>query len=127
MNIKSLTILIVLAGLQATVHAADLTIPMNSWAKEARKSVRYQCDYNARKLGLPDRPFTVDYINRGNNSLAVLTIFGESLIFANVDSGSGARYAARQYIWWEAAGRSVSLSSDSSRGGRVVSSCRPVR
>jgi membrane-bound inhibitor of C-type lysozyme len=51
-------------------------------------------------LGLPAKPFTVDYLNGNGNSLAVLPINGQPLIFVGVISGSGGRYAAGRYIWW---------------------------
>ncbi|WP_255532641.1 MliC family protein [Paracoccus sp. IB05] len=44
-------------------------------------------------------PFTAQYVNAGANTLAILPIDGETRSFANVVSGSGARYASGQYIW----------------------------
>jgi Membrane-bound lysozyme-inhibitor of c-type lysozyme len=41
----------------------------------------------------------------------ILPIKHESIIFANITSVSGTRYTAQQFIWWEAAGRSIMLSS----------------
>ena len=82
-------------------------------------------------MGLPAGAFSVEYINAAGsdggagNHLAVLPIHGASLIFANVISGSGAKYAAGEYIWWDAAGRSVSLSSDS-LAGKMRSECHRV-
>jgi membrane-bound inhibitor of C-type lysozyme len=49
---------------------------------------------------------------------------GASLIFTNVTSASGARYAAGQYIWWDAAG-SVNFYSDS-LAGKKESACHRV-
>jgi membrane-bound inhibitor of C-type lysozyme len=43
------------------------------------------------------------------------------MIFANVMSGSGARYAAAQYIWWDAQG-AVTFYSDS-LSGKMQSTC----
>ncbi|MDW6025495.1 MliC family protein [Mesorhizobium sp. BAC0120] len=40
------------------------------------------------------------YINAGRNGLAVLKIGDATVVFSNVLSGSGARYAGQQYIWW---------------------------
>lgn len=53
----------------------------------------YQCE------GI-DEPMTVEYINAHPIFLAIVPVEGESLIFVNVMSGSGARYASGQYIWW---------------------------
>jgi membrane-bound inhibitor of C-type lysozyme len=106
--------------------ASDLTIHMADSSSYTHKAAKYQCDSTGVELGLPAGPFTVEYINGGGNSLAVLPIANQSLIFAGVDSGSGARYAAQQYIWWEAAGRSISLTSDS-LDGKKQSFCQHVK
>lgn len=76
-------------------------------------------------MGLPAGTFSVEYLNGAGNSLAILPVNGTSLVFANIVSGSGAQYAARQYIWWDAAGRSVSFSSDS-LAGKMRSECHRV-
>ena len=77
-------------------------------------------------MGLPAGVFSVEYLNGAGNSLAIVPIGGQSVIFANVVSGSGARYAAREYIWWDAGGRGVSFSSDSI-AGNVSSECHRVK
>lgn len=112
--------------LPASLPAADLNIRLAGSPEVKRKSVTYECDGKGVKLGLPPRPFPVEYVNVSGNSLAILPVFGETLIFAGVSSGSGARYAAQDLIWWEAAGRSITLTSDSLRG-KIASSCRLVR
>ncbi|WP_134438727.1 lysozyme inhibitor, partial [Pseudomonas aeruginosa] len=62
-------------------------------AKLDTRSVDYKCE-NGRK-------FTVQYLNKGDNSLAVVPVSDNStLVFSNVISASGAKYAAGQYIWW---------------------------
>ena len=106
--------------------ASDLTIRMADSPSYTHKVAKYQCDSTGVKLGLPPGPFSVEYINGGGNSLAVLPIANHSLIFAGVVSGSGARYAAQQYIWWEAAGRSISLTSDS-LDGKKQTFCQLVK
>ena len=82
--------------------ATDLTLQLNSSQPVNRQTVQYQCDAQGAAMGLPAGPFPVEYINGGGNSLAILPLHGGSLIFANVMSGSGARYAAQTYIWWDA-------------------------
>jgi len=109
----------------AFASATDLTIHLNGSQSISRSVHRYQCDVNGAKMGLPTDVFPVEYLNGAGNSLAILPIHGKSLIFANVISGSGARYAAGEYIWWDAAGRSVSLSSDS-LAGKMRSECHRV-
>lgn len=106
----------------AALSATDLLIHLPADASITRKSVQYQCDANGPKIGVPEGSFTVEYINGGGNSLVVVPISGNSLIFSNVMAGSGARYMAQQYTWWEAGG-SVTLYSDS-LARKTHSSCR---
>jgi membrane-bound inhibitor of C-type lysozyme len=116
---------IAILSTSAFATATDLTIHLNSSEAISRSTMRYQCDAQGAKMGLPVTAFSVEYLNGAGNSLAILPLNGTSLIFANILSGSGARYAAGQYIWWEAAGRSVSLSSDS-LAGKMRSECHRV-
>src|ERR1700722_20299223 len=116
--------LITLAALSFSTDLAGasyLTIHLNGSQPVSRKTVQYQCDAKAAALGLPATAFPVEYINGAGNSLAVVEVQGNSMIFANINSGSGARYAAGQYIWWEAGG-AVTFYSDS-LAGKTQSSC----
>ena len=106
----------------ATAAAADLTIHLAGNPAFTRSVHRFQCDAKGPALGLPAGPFTVEYINGGGNSLAIVPVGGSSVIFASVNSGSGARYAAGANVWWDAAGRGVSFSSDT-LGGQTTSTC----
>ena len=110
----------------ALAGATDLTIHLNGSEPISRSTVKFQCDAQGAKMGLPDGVFPVDYLNGAGNSLAVVPVGGRSLIFANVFAGSGARYAAGQYIWWDAAGRSVTFTSDS-LAGKMRSQCHRVQ
>ena len=58
-----------------------------------RRVVRYDCG--------SDAPLEVSYINAAPNFLAIVPVEGEAepLIFSAVLSGSGARYAASQWVW----------------------------
>jgi membrane-bound inhibitor of C-type lysozyme len=109
----------------AIAGASDLTIHLNGSQPISRKTVRYQCDAQAGKMGLPVGVFSVEYINGAGNSLAIVPVGGNSMIFANVISGSGARYAAGEFIWWDAAGRGTTFWSDS-LAGKMSSSCHRV-
>jgi membrane-bound inhibitor of C-type lysozyme len=116
-----------MAGLIATAGSAaatDLTVRLQGTPSISRQVVQYTCDASGSKIGVPESPFSAEYINAGGNSLVVVPILGKSLIFANVVSGSGARYVARQYTWWEAGG-GVMLSSES-LAGKMNSTCRRV-
>ncbi len=99
------------------VLAADLIIPLPGNADISRKTIQYRCNASGTKLGLPSDVFAVEYINGGGNSLAVVPISGKPVIFVTVLSGSGARYVAQQYTWWEAKG-SVTVSSLQTRLSR---------
>ena len=120
----SLTFLI-LMGISQSVLADDLVIHLAGKSSVTRKVATYKCDAAGVKLGLPAGSFTVEYINGGGNSLAILPISNKSMIFTNVVSASGARYAAQEYIWWEAAGRSITLSSDS-LAGKQQTTCQRI-
>jgi membrane-bound inhibitor of C-type lysozyme len=109
----------------ALAGASDLTIHLNGSQTISRKTVRYQCDAQGTKMGLPAEVFSVEYINGAGNSLAIVPVSGNSMIFANVISGSGARYAAGEFIWWDAAGRGTTFSSDS-LAGKMSSECHRV-
>jgi membrane-bound inhibitor of C-type lysozyme len=109
----------------AVAGASDLTIHLNGSQAITRSTEKVQCDAQGSKMGLPAGVFTVEYLNGAGNSLAVVPVGGSSLIFANVTSGSGARYAAGQYIWWDAAGRGITFSSDS-LAGKMTSACHRV-
>jgi membrane-bound inhibitor of C-type lysozyme len=65
-----------------------LTIPGDAEIK----SVAYDCEHHD--------PILVQYINAAPNFLALVPIEGKIMIFANTVSGSGAKYEAGQYIWW---------------------------
>lgn len=116
--------LLALLAIVPSAAAADLVINLPGSGPASRKTVTYRCDATGAKMGLPPSTFQVEYINGGGNSLAVVPINGNPLIFANVVSGSGARYAAQQYIWWEARG-SATLYSDS-MPSKQQSACQPV-
>jgi membrane-bound inhibitor of C-type lysozyme len=109
-------------------EATDLTIHLAGEAPVSRRVVQFQCDSTGVQLGLPAGAFPVEYLDGNGNSLAVLPIGGRSLIFANVISASGARYAAGRYIWWDAGSRrGVHLYSDfDSLDGKKQATCHSV-
>jgi len=116
---------LILIGITHSALADDLVIHLAGKSSVTRKVATYKCDAAGVKMGLPAGQFTVKYINGGGNSLAILPISSKSMIFTNVISASGARYAARGYIWWEAAGRSITLSSDS-LAGKQQTTCQRI-
>jgi membrane-bound inhibitor of C-type lysozyme len=114
----------VLAG-STLASATDLTLHLNGTQALTRQTIQYQCDAQGAGMGLPAGTFPVEYINGAGNSLAIVPVHGMSMIFANVMSGSGARYAASEFIWWDAAGRTTTFSSDS-LAGKMNSVCHRV-
>jgi membrane-bound inhibitor of C-type lysozyme len=109
----------------ALAGATDLTIHLNGSQPITRNTVKVQCDAQGSKMGLPSGIFSVEYLNGAGNSLAIVPVGGESLIFANIFAGSGARYAAKEFVWWDAAGRGITFSSDS-LAGKMSSTCHRV-
>jgi membrane-bound inhibitor of C-type lysozyme len=110
----------------AAAGASDLTLHLNGSQAISRSTVKFECDAQGVKMGLPAGVFSVEYLNGAGNSLAVVPVGGSSLVFANVISGSGARYAAKEFIWWDAGGRGTTFSSDSI-AGKMSSACHRVQ
>ncbi|HTH53752.1 MAG TPA: MliC family protein [Edaphobacter sp.] len=111
--------------LSAAASATELTIHLNGTDAVQRKTVKYQCDAQGATMGLPAGVFSVDYLNGAGNSLAVVPVKGNSMIFVTVPSGSGAKYAARQWTWWEAGGRGTTFYSDFP-GPKASSVCHEI-
>ncbi|HZY63882.1 MAG TPA: MliC family protein [Edaphobacter sp.] len=107
------------------VLAENLTLPLPG-IKVQRIQATFSCGAEGVALGLPSHDFTVEYLNAGDNHLALVPIHGKRMIFVNVISGSGARYAAGQYIWWDAGSRGVSLSAEATNGQPRVE-CHAVK
>lgn len=105
--------------------ATDLTIRLPGKVSISRKTVTYQCDSEGPKIGLPSSPFPVEYLNGGGNSLAIVPVSGNALIFSNVIAGSGARYVAGKFTWWEAGG-SATIYSDS-LASKMRATCKPAK
>lgn len=83
--------IIALAAMGSVASAAEIAIPVAEGTIVEEIEASYDCG---------DRTIDVTYINAGTVSLAVLDMDGESVVAANVISGSGARYAGGRYIWW---------------------------
>ena len=109
----------------AVAGASDLTIHLQGSGTAERKTVKYQCDAQGAKMGLPTGPFAVEYLNGAPNFLVVVPVKGNSQIFVTVPSGSGAKYASGQFTWWEAQG-AVTFYSDFP-GPKMNSSCKVVK
>jgi membrane-bound inhibitor of C-type lysozyme len=112
-------------GISAMALAEDLTVPLPGVQVE-RIRATFTCGAEGVALGLPAQPFTVEYLNAGENHLAILPLHGKSMVFANVMSGSGARYAADRYIWWDAGARGVTLYAEGV-DGHPKADCKLVK
>jgi membrane-bound inhibitor of C-type lysozyme len=121
MDWKQMLLGLAVLGSSTMASATDLTLHLKGTQPVTQKTVQYQCDAQGPTMGLPTGTFSVNYVNGAGNSLVIVPINGNSMIFANVMSGSGARYAASQYIWWDAQG-AVTLYSDS-LSGKTQSTC----
>ncbi|WP_108485120.1 MliC family protein [Oceaniglobus ichthyenteri] len=91
----------------ATAAAADLSLSLPLGALDSVSGQTYACEGG--------ESFTVQYVNSGANSLAILPIDGETRIFVNVVSGSGARYASGADIWWSK-GDTATLENEMTEG-----------
>ncbi|MGQ7791664.1 MliC family protein [Faunimonas sp. B44] len=76
----------------AAALADDITIALPAGQTVERTKVRYHCE------GMTS--VDVEYINAGENALAVVTLVRMPIVFAGVLAASGARYAAGPYVWW---------------------------
>lgn len=115
-----------MALMTGVARASDLTIHLSGDEAVKRSTAKYQCDARGTKMGLPAGVFSVEYLNGAGNHLAVVPVKGNSMIFVTVPSGSGAKYAAENFTWWEAGGRGTTFSSDFP-GPKASSSCRTVK
>jgi membrane-bound inhibitor of C-type lysozyme len=69
-----------------------LSIPLAPAAETNIIMTQYSCDGGA--------PFDVQYINAGENNLALIPIDGIERVFVLTVSASGARYLSGQHEWW---------------------------
>lgn len=88
---RSILTAILLASALSGATASTVTIDLPGDAAVERQAVTYRCG---------KREVKAEYINTANNSLVVLGLGDETVIAVTVLSGSGARYAGQQYVWW---------------------------
>jgi membrane-bound inhibitor of C-type lysozyme len=103
----------------------DFVVHLPGLPPVSREMVFYTCDSQGAKIGLPSGKFEVEYIQGGGNSLVVVPISGNAILFANVSSDSGERYTAQQYTWWQAKGGATFYSD--SINGKVSSTCSRIK
>ena len=71
---------------------ANLSVPLAPGAENTIILTSYSCDGGT--------PFEVQYINAGENNLALLPVDGSERVFVLTVSASGARYVAGAQEWW---------------------------
>jgi membrane-bound inhibitor of C-type lysozyme len=71
--------------------APHIVVTVENGGPNMRTTAHYDCGGNAVE---------VEYINVEPDHLAIVPVEGRKRVFALVLSGSGARYASGQYIWW---------------------------
>lgn len=97
-----------LIALSGAAHAeAVLSIPLTLGPDSTIIRASYSCN--------GADPIPVQYLNAGENHLAILPVGGTERIFVNVIAGSGARYVSGQYEWWTK-GETASFSDALSDG-----------
>lgn len=80
----------VVMGCGAAHAQLALTLPLSLDA--TMTAARYECD--------DGRDLAVRYVDAGANSLAIIPLEGEELVFVNVVAASGARYVSGMWEWW---------------------------
>lgn len=90
MVMRFLPVAAVLFGAGAA-WASEIVIPLPEGTRVSSNEVLYDCE---------GRNLPVTYVNAGTVSLAVLNLDDVTIVASNVISGSGAKYAGAQYIWW---------------------------
>jgi membrane-bound inhibitor of C-type lysozyme len=115
---RPLAFLVALAsGLLASAAGAvetSMQIVLQLSGNAERIVTRYQCE------GL--EPFEVEYVNAAPVFLAFVPVEGEKLLFVNVLSASGARYASGQYEWWSQ-GAEATLTDLTAPEGTAPATC----
>lgn len=125
-RMNRVTALGIAALCSVSAAATDLTLHLKGNEPVKRMTVQFQCDAQATAMGLPSSVFKVEYLNGAGNHLAVVPVKKNSMIFVTVPSGSGAKYAAAQYTWWDAGNRGTTFASDFP-GLKGSSSCHRVK
>ncbi len=79
-------------GAGSAMSGAALSVPVTLGQAGTVFTVQHSCSDGT---GL-----SVQYVNGEANTLALIPLKGEELIFVNVISGSGARYVSGAHTWW---------------------------
>ncbi|MBZ7923455.1 META domain-containing protein [Ensifer sp. 2YAB10] len=105
-----------LALMAAGSEGADVTFRVPGAGAVDRQSMRYDCG---------GKPVEAEYINAGPVSLVTFTIDGTFVVASNVISGSGAKYAGGQYIWWTKGDEATLFDATKGEGDQGIA-CKPA-
>ncbi|MEI2299290.1 META domain-containing protein [Ensifer sp. MJa1] len=105
-----------LASMAASAADAEVTILVPGAGTVDRQSVRYDCGGKAVEA---------EYINAGPVSLVTFTIDGTFVVASNVISGSGAKFAGGQYIWWTKGDTATLFDATKSEQDQGIA-CKPA-
>jgi len=82
---------------------SSLSVPLALGPDGSVQAVQYSCSDGTE--------IAVQYVNAGSNSLALIPLAGETIVYVNVVAGSGARYVSGASEWWTK-GDEARLSSE---------------
>lgn len=109
---------IMLAAATSGATASTVTLELPGDALVDRNAVSYKCG---------DQSVKAEYINVGDNALVVLTLGDETVVAVTVLSGSGARYAGQQYVWWTKGDNADLYDLTKGEDAPAVLSCEAVK
>lgn len=107
----AMIVLAAVAGTGAASANAILSVPVTLGPKGTISTVRHSCSDGT--------DLSVQYINGAANSLALIPLKGEDLIFVNVVAGSGARYVSGARTWWTK-GDKATLSDETGKAKPIT-------
>jgi membrane-bound inhibitor of C-type lysozyme len=99
--------------------SSSLTITLNTSGDFERKTVNYGCQGDFQQLA-------VDYINAAPNYLAIIPLDGSTLLFNTVLAGSGAKYVAGKYVWWNKGNDATLYDLTMGANAKPIATCSEV-
>ncbi|MDI6027026.1 MliC family protein [Corticibacterium sp. UT-5YL-CI-8] len=114
---------VLLAGLSTAaaqeVDASSIKLTLDPASDGEVISVDYRCGVSAN--------VNVQYVNADPNTLAVIPVEGQSLIFVSAMSGSGARYVSGKYEWWSKGAEGTLRDLTQDENADPVMTCQETR
>lgn len=101
----------------STAGATELKLAVPGSASVQEIKASYDCGAKGK--------LAATYVNSGPNSLALLPVDGQTLVFVTILSGSGARYASGPWIWWTK-GSTATLTDERKPNASPVMQCKEI-